>query len=73
MTDKLSGHALTALKIAFSYMPKAIEVTKYEYGDDYQRVLDHIETVKEVLVLNEVDPEEVYGDIHPYDSPNSSY
>lgn len=73
MSDKLNEQALTALKIAFSYMPNAIEVTQYEYGDNYQQVLAHIEAVKEVLLLNDVDPEEVYGDIHPYDSPNSSY
>lgn len=73
MSDKLNEQALTALKIAFSYMPNAIEVTQYEYGDDYQQVLAHIEAVKEVLLLNDVDPEEVYGDIHPHDSPNSSY
>jgi hypothetical protein len=33
MTDKINEEALLALKIAFSYMPKAIEVTKYEYGE----------------------------------------
>jgi hypothetical protein len=33
MTNKLDKEALMTLKIAFSYMPKAIEVTKYEYGD----------------------------------------
>ena len=73
MTDKINEHALTALKIAFSYMPNAIEVTRYEYGDNYQQVLAHIEAVKEVLIMNDVDPEEVYGDIHPDDSPNSTY
>ena len=73
MADKLNDDALMALKIAFSYMPKAIEVTKYEYGDDYKTVLEHIETVREELVANDVDPEEVYGEIHPDKSPNSSY
>ncbi|HHX35580.1 MAG: penicillin-binding protein [Pseudomonas sp.] len=73
MTDKLSSDALQALKIAFIYMPKAIEVTKYEYGEHYQVVLGHIETVKEMLLLNDVDPEEVYGEIDPQNTPNSSY
>ncbi|MDM7857634.1 penicillin-binding protein [Thiopseudomonas acetoxidans] len=73
MSDKLNETALNALKIAFSYMPKAIEVTKYEYGENFQYVLDHIETVKEVLLLNDVDPEEVYGEVHPDHSPNSMY
>ncbi|MFB3090388.1 MAG: penicillin-binding protein, partial [Gammaproteobacteria bacterium] len=45
MSEKINDAALKALKIAFSYMPKAIEVTKYEYGDRYQKVLEHIETV----------------------------
>ncbi|MCK9238717.1 MAG: penicillin-binding protein [Thiopseudomonas sp.] len=73
MSDKLNETALNALKIAFSYMPKAIEVTKYEYGEHFQHVLDHIEAVKEVLLLNDVDPEEVYGEVHPEHSPNSMY
>ena len=73
MSDKLSSDALQALKIAFSYMPNAIEVTKYEYGDHYQVVLEHIETVKEILLLNDVDPEEVQGEIYPEHTPNSSY
>ncbi len=73
MSDKLSSDALQALKIAFSYMPNAIEVTKYEYGDHYQVVLEHIETVKEILLLNDVDPEEVQGEINPEHTPNSSY
>ncbi|NCP63707.1 MAG: penicillin-binding protein [Paraglaciecola sp.] len=64
---------LQALKIAFSYMPKAIEVTKYEYGDNYQHVLDHITTVREVLLDNDIDPDGVYGEVNPDDSPNSCY
>ncbi len=73
MTTKLDDESLTALKIAFSYMPKAIEVNKYDYGDNFQRVLDHIETVKEILLLNDVDPDEVYGEVNPDDTPNSCY
>jgi hypothetical protein len=73
MSEKMNPSDLQALKIAFSYMPKAIEVTKYEYGDRYQVVLDHIEAVREVLLMNDVDPEEVYGDINADIAPNSSY
>jgi len=73
MTQKINNTALTALKIAFTYMPKAIEVTKYEYGDRYQIVLEHIETVREALLLNDVDPEEVYGEINPDSTPRSTY
>lgn len=73
MSEKMNQSALNALKIAFTYMPKSIEVTKYEYGDGFQKVLDHIEAVREVLLINDVDPEEVYGEISPEDTPNSTY
>jgi hypothetical protein len=73
MTEQINADALQALKIAFSYMPKAIEVNKYEYGERYQNVLEHIQTVRETLLLNDVDPEEVYGEIHPNSTPRSSY
>ena len=73
MSEKINDATLKALKIAFSYMPKAIEVTKYEYGDRYQKVLEHIETVKETLLINDADPEEVYGGINPENTPHSTY
>ena len=73
MSEKINESALEALKIAFTYMPKAIEVTKYEYGDRYQIILDHIETVREVLLINDIDPDEVYGDVNPDITPNSTY
>jgi len=73
MSEKINDTALKALKIAFCYMPKAIEVTKYEYGDRYQKVLEHIETVKETLLINDVDPEEVHGEINPENTPHSTY
>jgi hypothetical protein len=73
MTNKLDKESLMALKIAFSYMPKGIEVTKYEYGDRYQAVLNHIEAVRETLLINDVDPDEVSGEIDPDNTPNSSY
>lgn len=64
---------LMALKMAFTYMPKAIEVTKYEYGDRYSVVLDHIANVREILLAHGVDPEEVYGEINPDITPRSTY
>lgn len=73
MSEKMSQSSLNALKIAFTYMPKAIEVTKFEYGDSHQKVLDHIETVREELLINDVDPDEVYGEINPESTPNSTY
>lgn len=65
--------SLHALKIAFTYMPKAADVTRYEYGESYQKVLGHIEAVREVLSLHGVDPEEVNGEINPDNTPNSCY
>ena len=73
MSNPINEDFLTALKIAFTYMPKAIEVTKYEYGENYTRVLEHIEAVKEALLINGVDPDEVYGEVNPQSTPNSSY
>lgn len=73
MPDQPNEDLLSALKIAFSYMPKAIEVNKYDYGDNYQKVLADIDKVREVLLLNHIDPEEVYGEVNPDDTPNSCY
>ncbi len=69
----MNSSELAALKIAFSYMPKAIDVSKYSHGERYAKVLEHIEAVREVLFMNDVDPEEVYGEIHDDIAPNSSY
>ncbi len=73
MSEKTNQSTLNALKIAFTYMPKSIEVTKYEYGDSFQKILDHIEVVREILLINDVDPDEVYGEINPENTPNSTY
>lgn len=73
MSDVMSEDALLALKTAFCYMPKAIEVNRYEYGERYEKVLADIELVREMLLLNGVDPEEVYGEINPDSTPNSCY
>ena len=73
MNEHTNESTLNALKIAFTYMPKPIEVTKYEYGDGYQKTLDQIQMVREVLLVNDIDPEEVYGEINPESTPNSSY
>jgi hypothetical protein len=54
-------------------MPKAIEVNQYDYGENYKKVLEHIEVVREILFMNDVDPEEVAGEINPDSTPNSCY
>lgn len=73
MNEQDNQSILDALKIAFTYMPKSIEVTKYDYGDGYQKVLDHIEAVREALLICEIDPEEVYGEVNPESTPRSAY
>ena len=69
----MNDEQLQALKIAFTYMPQAIEVTQYEYGDRHMTVLEHIEAVRAVLLDNGIDPDEVAGEINPDLSPNSYY
>ncbi|MFQ3248648.1 MAG: hypothetical protein ACI9O6_000450 [Glaciecola sp.] len=64
---------LQALKIAYTFMPQSIEVNKYEYGDDYKRVLEQIEFVHAVLFELEIDPDELSGEINPGATPNSCY
>ncbi len=73
MSDTTHEDLIHALKTAFCYMPKAIEVNQYEYGDRYSVVLEHIQTVRETLLISGIDPEEVYGEINPDITPNSSY
>ncbi|MFT2110539.1 hypothetical protein [Marinomonas sp. 2405UD68-3] len=73
MNEEDKKATLEALKIAFTYMPKSIEVNKYEYGDRYQVVLEHVETVREVLLVNGIDPDEVDGEVNTDIAPNSTY
>lgn len=69
----MTPETLKALKIAFTYMPQTIEVTKYEYGENYKNVLEHINFVREILIELEIDPDEVAGEINPSSTPNSFY
>ena len=55
------------------YMPKAIEVNEYDFAGRVDKILQDINTVREILLINDIDPDEVYGDLNPDDSPNSSY
>ena len=73
MSDKLGDDALQALKIAFSYMPKAIEVNKFDHGDQYEKILEDIQQVREILLINDVDPDEVADEVNPDSAPNSTY
>lgn len=55
----MDKYTVSALYISFTYMPKSIEITKYEYGDSYRNVLQPMQAVKEILLINTVDPDEV--------------
>ncbi len=73
MSDKMSDDALMALKVAFTYMPKSMDVNRFDHGDEFQRVLSDIELVREMLLLNDVDPDEIDGELRPDSTPNSCY
>jgi len=64
---------LNALKIAFCYMPKAIEVNQYDHGDRVDKILTDIQVVREALLANGIDPEEVYGQMNPDQGGRSYY
>jgi len=64
---------LQALKIAFTYMPQAIEVNEFDFAGRVESTLEHINAVREVLLEHGVDPDEVGGDIYPDTTPNSTY
>jgi len=71
--DRLGNDALMALKIAFTYMPQPIEVNRFDHGENYEKILADIQTVREMLLINDVDPDEVADEINPDSAPNSSY
>lgn len=73
MSDKHIADLLHALKTAFCYMPKAIEVNKYDHGDRVERILADIQLVREALLANGIDPEEVYGEMNPDQGGRSYY
>lgn len=66
-------NTLNALKVAFTFMPHPVEVNKFEYGDDADRILAQINFVREVLLGHGIDPDEVAGEINPSSTPNSCY
>ncbi|NND91595.1 MAG: penicillin-binding protein [Granulosicoccus sp.] len=69
----LDEQALTALKTAFCYMPKTNDVNEFDHPGRVQQIIEDIETVREVLLINGVDPDEVADEIHPDQANNSSY
>lgn len=73
MSEQPEDPILDALKIAFCYMPRAIEVNRYDYGDRVDKVLEDVRVVREALLSRGQDPDEVYGEMNPDSTPNSSY
>jgi peroxiredoxin len=71
--SQLDEQALQALKTAFCYMPKTNDVNEYDFPGRVTQILEDIDTVKEVLLMNDVDPDEVADEIHPDLANNSSY
>jgi len=53
-------------------MPKVNDVNEFDYPGRVEQILSDIETVTEVLLINEVDPDEVADEIHPDLANNSS-
>ena len=73
MADKLPDDALEALKTAFTFMPQVIEVNSYDYGDRCDKVIAQVELVREVLLANGIDPDEVADEINPELANNSFF
>lgn len=73
MQEQPDDPLLHALKIAFCYMPKAIEVNSYDHGDRVARILADIEKVREALQAQGVDPDEVAGEMNPDEGGRSYY
>jgi hypothetical protein len=69
----LDEQSLLALKTAFCYMPKSNDVNDFDYPGRVQQMLADIELVKEVLLMNDVDHDEVADEIYPDQANNSSY
>lgn len=73
MNEQSNTDLLHALKTAFCYMPKSIEVNKYDHGDRVDRILSDIQLVREALLTLGVDPDEVYGELNPDEGGRSYY
>ena len=71
--SQLDEQTLHALKTAFCYMPKTNDVNEFDFPGRVEQILQDIDTVKEVLLINDVDPDEVADEIHPDLANNSSY
>lgn len=73
MKNDVDPDLLEALKTAFCFMPKLIDINSYEYGDRADKVTEQVEFVRGVLLDNDIDPDEVADEINPESASNSSY
>lgn len=73
MSEHVGEAYLTALKTAFCYMPKSIEVNQYDHGDRVEKILADIQLVRTALLAQGIDPEEVYGEMNPDAAGKSCY
>lgn len=71
--NRLDEASLTALKTAFCYMPSINDVNEFDFPGRVEQILSDIDVVREVLLINDVDPDEVADEIHPDLANNSSY
>lgn len=72
MTALLDKDSLNALKIAFSYMPQENQVSRIEFGHNYDRVIKHIHQIRELLAANGVDPDTIFSDTNPPEKAESA-
>ncbi len=73
MSDQTSDDpTLHALKLAFCYMPQLNDINEYDFPGRVQRTREDVETVREALLLADVDPDEVAGEMDPDGGATSS-
>ncbi|MBX2880298.1 MAG: hypothetical protein KTR32_10225 [Granulosicoccus sp.] len=72
-TGALHNDVLQALKTAYCYMPNANDVNEFDYPGRVDQTLSDIALVREALLSQDVDPDEVADEIHPNWANNSTY
>ena len=70
---RLDGDSLRALKIAFCYMPRLMDINEFDHPGRVERTRADVEAVREILLLNDVDPDEVHDEMDPDGAGASSY
>jgi len=66
-TDEL----VHALKVAYTYLPQALDVNDYDFPGRVERTLADIALVREALLTHDIDPDEVAGELE-LGAPDSS-